>query len=170
MRNDLLREDIAERQISVLEKLTPQELHLLPKPSLVKIPHPCGRLAGDGFVAKNHLGKRGLFAHVIFGCGLVDIYVPFVRQTDAPPELPLALNDCHHRLVIVYGDSAPNLRACDAAGRLTPATEVILPDIAAAGLCRRFLLYSDKNYINEHYLDVTATMFKLLPGIVLRTG
>src|ERR1043165_3356356 len=53
--NKLLGEDIPERQISVLEKLMPQKIHLLPKPSLVKIPHSRGLLAVDGSVANSHL-------------------------------------------------------------------------------------------------------------------
>jgi hypothetical protein len=46
--NDLLRKDIGEGQIPVLKKLTPQKLNLLPKPSLVRMAHPCGLLAVDG--------------------------------------------------------------------------------------------------------------------------
>ncbi len=64
LRDDPLREDVAERQISVLQKLTSQEAHLLPKPSLVRILHPCGLLAGDGVVDKHHLRERGLFAYI----------------------------------------------------------------------------------------------------------
>jgi hypothetical protein len=83
VRNDLLREDAAERQLSILKKLTSEESDLLLKPSLVRIPHPCGLLAGDGSVDKNHLRKRGLFAYVILIRGLAEIYVPFVDVTDA---------------------------------------------------------------------------------------
>jgi hypothetical protein len=43
--DDLLRKDVAERQISVLKKLTLQKLHLMPKPSLVGMMHPRGLLA-----------------------------------------------------------------------------------------------------------------------------
>jgi hypothetical protein len=83
LRNDLLGEHIAEWKISILKKLPSEETDLLPKPSVVRIPHPCGLLASDGTLAKNHLRKRGLFAHVSFNCGLAEIYVPFVTSTGA---------------------------------------------------------------------------------------
>src|SRR5262249_61893840 len=38
--NNLLRKDVGEGQISVLKKLTPKELDLLTKASLVKMAHP----------------------------------------------------------------------------------------------------------------------------------
>jgi hypothetical protein len=49
-RNRLLREDVAKRQISVLQKLMSQESELLLKSSVMKITHRRGRLAGDGFM------------------------------------------------------------------------------------------------------------------------
>jgi len=38
--NNLLRKDVGEGQIPVLKKLTPQELDLLSKPSVVRMAHP----------------------------------------------------------------------------------------------------------------------------------
>jgi hypothetical protein len=37
--DEVLRENIRERQISVLQELTSQELHFKPKPSLVRMAH-----------------------------------------------------------------------------------------------------------------------------------
>jgi hypothetical protein len=67
--DEILRENVAERQVAVLEKLPSKKTRLLPKPSLVRI-RILGLLAGDGSVAKRHLRKRGLFAYVISRKGL----------------------------------------------------------------------------------------------------
>ena len=53
-----------ERQVSVLKKLLPQEFHLLPNPSLVRIPHPWASLPVMGVLPNTYLRKRGLFAYV----------------------------------------------------------------------------------------------------------
>jgi hypothetical protein len=57
--NDLFREDISERQMAVLKKLTPKNAHLFTKRTLVKIPHSGGLLGGDGIIARYHLHMRG---------------------------------------------------------------------------------------------------------------
>jgi hypothetical protein len=44
LRDDPVGEHIAERQLSVLKKLKPQESHLLLKPSVVRISHPWASL------------------------------------------------------------------------------------------------------------------------------
>jgi hypothetical protein len=44
LRDEVFRKDIRERQISVLQKLTPQKLDLVPKPALVKMVHPWASL------------------------------------------------------------------------------------------------------------------------------
>jgi hypothetical protein len=55
--DEVFREDVGERQVAVLKELTPQKTDLLAKPTLVRMTHPCGLLAADGFVRENHLRK-----------------------------------------------------------------------------------------------------------------
>src|SRR5262249_47929272 len=59
VRNDPLGEDVSERQVTVLEELTPQKSHLLPEPLLARVAHPWSLLAADGCVGNHPLRKRG---------------------------------------------------------------------------------------------------------------
>ena len=65
LRDDLLREDIGEWQISVLKKLTSQKSDLLPKPSLVKITHPWASLPLMGLLP-NTIYAREAFLPMSF--------------------------------------------------------------------------------------------------------
>src|SRR5256885_9934871 len=52
LRDKLRGQDVAQWQLSILQKLLPQKVDLLLKPSATRIPHLNGLLAGDGFVGK----------------------------------------------------------------------------------------------------------------------
>ena len=62
--NEVFRENICEREISVLQKLASQKLYLVPKPPLDRMAHP-GLLASDGVVASTIKAREAPFAYVI---------------------------------------------------------------------------------------------------------
>ena len=72
LREDVLGEDVGERQAAVLQERPPEEPDLLADRSGVRIPHRGGLLAGDGTVANLHLRKRGPLADAIWGDGLTE--------------------------------------------------------------------------------------------------
>src|SRR6516165_8261714 len=57
LHNDVLREEVGERQLAVLEELTPQKAHPLAKPPWATMAPVWGLLTGNGLVANNHLRK-----------------------------------------------------------------------------------------------------------------
>src|SRR5262245_39001 len=59
--NDLLGEDIGERQVAVLKELPSEETHLFAKRSGIRIRHPGGLLVGDGRVANSIFTRKALF-------------------------------------------------------------------------------------------------------------
>src|SRR5262249_38110851 len=82
-RDDVLRQDVGERQAAVLKELTPEESDLVLKPALLAIPHPCGLLLGDGFVFTYHSTERGLSTYVFTIQGLDANHATFARHADA---------------------------------------------------------------------------------------
>jgi hypothetical protein len=59
-----LGKHVAERQTSVLKKLPPQEAHLLPKPTRVRISHPGASLPVMDVVTNTIYAGEALFAYV----------------------------------------------------------------------------------------------------------
>jgi hypothetical protein len=92
--NEVFGENIGERQISVLQKLASQKLHLVPKSSLVRMAH-AGLLASDGVVASTINASKARFAYVIlserFAAKLSAIRPPnrrrFYSETSRPTPL-----------------------------------------------------------------------------------
>jgi hypothetical protein len=81
--NNLLRKDVGEGQIPVLKKLTPQELDLLSKPSVVRMAHPWASLPVMDVVRNNPSEQVRPFLPIpLLAKGLLRIYVPFVPVTD----------------------------------------------------------------------------------------
>ena len=70
LRDDPLGEHIAERQISVLKKLTSQKSHLLPKPSLARISHPWASLPVMDVLPNTIYAREAFFAYVTSSYGL----------------------------------------------------------------------------------------------------
>jgi hypothetical protein len=57
LRDDLFRKHVAERKLSFLKKLPSKETHLSLQPSMARISHREGLLAGDG-VSRNTICAR----------------------------------------------------------------------------------------------------------------
>jgi hypothetical protein len=81
LRDDALSEHTGERKVSILKKLPPQETRLLPKPSLVRVPHPWASLP------------------------VMDVLPSTIYASEA--FLPISLSD--KNLPRNYGKASPNL-------------------------------------------------------------
>src|SRR5262249_28950966 len=82
-RDEALREDVGEREPSILEELVPQEARLPAKGRLVGAVHCGGLRAGEGTLAESLLRERGHLAHLLLLKGLVEIKATFVRDAGA---------------------------------------------------------------------------------------
>src|SRR5262249_59542210 len=83
-RDDVLREDIGERQTAVLKELTPEKPNLLLKPSSLAVLHPRG-LFGDGFVLTFILPEEA-FRHILLPGK--DLLLSTYHSSDTPPPAP----------------------------------------------------------------------------------
>src|SRR4029450_12143216 len=79
-RDEALREDVGEREPSILEELMPQEPRLSAKGRPVGEPHREGLRAGEGTLAGSLLRERGPLAHLLLFKGLVESHSKFVRE------------------------------------------------------------------------------------------
>jgi hypothetical protein len=80
LRDKVLRQNIAEGKAIVLEKLVPEEIELLPKPSLVTITHHSGLLAGDGTVQRTIYASEAFLPMSFCVKHFLHFYVPFVSH------------------------------------------------------------------------------------------
>jgi hypothetical protein len=81
--DDPLGQHIAEGQISVLQKLLPQETHLLPKPSVVRIAHLEASLPVMDVLPNTVYAREAFLPMSFCTADFAKNYVPFVDVTES---------------------------------------------------------------------------------------
>src|ERR1700676_177760 len=104
-RHNLLREDVAEWQISVLNKLTPQKTDLLAKPSLVRMMHPWASLPLMGLLPKTIYASEASFAYVILSNGLAE-KLRAIRRCDSRCDRSSFVAHLAADTIITWGEGA----------------------------------------------------------------
>ena len=106
LRDELLREDIAERQILRPGETDALGISPVAERSLVRTPHRCGLLAGDRPVPQNHLRKRGPFCICHLQLRLYEILRAIrlhVRSATGEPQRTRAPRPAHQQLPLFEG-------------------------------------------------------------------
>ena len=87
MRDDALSEHIGERKVSILKKLPPQEIRLLPNRSSVRISQPWASLPVMDVLPNTIYASEAFLPISLSNKDLPRFYVPFVDQTEARCEV-----------------------------------------------------------------------------------